>query len=217
MGQSKNSTFLVFVSTVLSLRGNHVVHQPLEDTESGSLLCWNGEAWTIDGTKIVGNDAEHVFALLLQATQHKITAVDFLSPSSEESLHGIIDVMSSIAGPYSFVFYDAKYRRILYGRDALGRRSLLTKRNIDGSVIISSVCDGSASDVWVEVDANGIYNLNLAPNFNTMENGANNYSGEHLCISESGHVLRSTGQEGLLSLPYLVQNSPTVTVTQDFD
>ena len=52
---------LYFISTVLALRGDHVVRQPLEEqVDVGSVLCWNGEAWRIGGCPVSGNDGEAI-------------------------------------------------------------------------------------------------------------------------------------------------------------
>lgn len=131
-----------FLSTVLSLRGTTVVAQPLHDESTGSVLCWNGEAWSIRGAAVTGNDAEAVFHLLLKAS-HDTSAV--------------IQLLSQIRGPYAVVFYDAVNKRVFYGRDCLGRRSLLTKSTSDGSLVLSSVCDNATGEAWTEVEADGIY------------------------------------------------------------
>lgn len=34
---------LIFVSSVLALRGDHVAAQPLVDERTGNILCWNGQ------------------------------------------------------------------------------------------------------------------------------------------------------------------------------
>jgi asparagine synthetase B (glutamine-hydrolysing) len=69
--------------------------------------------------------------------------------------------LSSIRGPYAFVFYDAVHRRVYYGRDCLGRRSLLRKTTQDNSLVLSSVCDNASGDTWAEVEADGIYVVDL--------------------------------------------------------
>ncbi|KAK3168806.1 hypothetical protein OEA41_005254 [Lepraria neglecta] len=127
--ESKEQTCnLNFVSTVLSLRGECIVGQPLEDSKSGSLLCWNGEAWRIGNEIVQGNDAEAVFSLLLNAAQScNVNASDGLF-SYDQSKQNIFKTIATITGPYAFVFYDAQSARVFYGRDALGRRSLLVKR-----------------------------------------------------------------------------------------
>ena len=104
---------LTFVSTVLSLRGSSVVKQPLIDASSDSLLCWNGEAWSIDGQPVQGNDTEAVFQLLLGIPQSRE------SLSAEERLQSFLRLISRISGPFAFIFYDAPHHRVFFGRDVL--------------------------------------------------------------------------------------------------
>ena len=137
-----------FLSTVLSLRGTEVIPQPLVDDGAASVLCWNGEAWSVNGNAVTGNDSKAVFDLLLKACA---------TASSSGSKSAIIQVLSNIRGPYAMVFYDAVHARIYYGRDCLGRRSLLTKSTSDGSLVLSSVCDNATGEAWAEVEADGIY------------------------------------------------------------
>ena len=158
------SRFLTFVSTVLSLRGNSIINQPLEDPDSGSLLCWNGEAWKIDNALVQGNDAKAVFDLLLQASQSCSTYSQDGSSSPEHGIQNVLQAIGSLTGPYAFVFYDARCRRVFYGRDALGRRSLVIKRYGAGSLVISSVPDATETDGWDEVEADGVYMLDFEGN-----------------------------------------------------
>ena len=153
----KRIYFLTFLSTVLSLRGSSIVKQPLTDLESGSLLCWNGEAWKIDNQLVQGNDAEHVFQVLLNATTSRSDNSDNIIASKNHSLQGVIDTLSSITGPYAFVFYDAPHHQVFYGRDVLGRRSLLVKRCSTTSMALSSIRDPADSEDWIEVEADGVY------------------------------------------------------------
>lgn len=161
---SKRTCFLTFLSTVLSLRGNAVVRQPLRDPESGSVLCWNGEAWKISNQSIQGNDAESVFDVFLHAMKRNSGNADDALASPNRSLQAVIDMLCSITGPYAFVFYDAQNHRVFYGRDALGRRSLLIRRYSKTSIVLSSICDPTDSGEWMEVEANGIYVLDLTAN-----------------------------------------------------
>ena len=159
----KPDYFLKFLSTVLSLRGDEVVKQPSIDPNSTSVLCWNGEAWAVDGNAIAGNDTEAVFDLLLQATNqegggHKVSTETF---PGEIVTDRVVKVFSRIAGPYAFVYYDGRNAQIFYGRDALGRRSLLTNKCRTGSLAISSICDPENAHEWEEVDADGVYMLDL--------------------------------------------------------
>ncbi|KAI1415630.1 asparagine synthase-domain-containing protein [Hypoxylon sp. FL1857] len=141
-----------FTSTVLALRGDHIARQPLESSNSGSVLCWNGEAWRIDGQSISSkNDGELILA--------RLDAPDASSAETRES--HILDLLRSIDGPFAFLFYDAQIKRLYFGRDRLGRRSLLLHQSEDGnSISFSSIADVPATG-WKEVEANGIYSLNL--------------------------------------------------------
>ncbi|CUS08935.1 unnamed protein product [Tuber aestivum] len=129
---------LTFTSSVLSLRGK-LTPQPLIDPVSGSVLCWNGEAWRINSALAPAgvNDGEEVLKLLLSAE------------APEKGFAGI-------AGPWACVFFDAVRGRVWFGRDCLGRRSLLELRKgrwKDG-VTIASVGDGHEG--WKEVEAEGL-------------------------------------------------------------
>ncbi|KAL9045225.1 MAG: hypothetical protein Q9214_001702 [Letrouitia sp. 1 TL-2023] len=90
---------------------------------------------------------------------------DFITEPHQKPL----SVLTSIAGPYAFVFYDANHQNLYYGRDVLGRRSLLHKEDPDGTFHMSSICDASISDGWTEVEANGFYVLNLSSNDRTLD------------------------------------------------
>lgn len=139
--------FLTFTSTVLALRGDHVAKQPLVDEGTGSVLCWNGEAWKIQGKPVEGNDGEAVLRLLLEASR------------SEASHSAVIEALRAIEGPFAFMYLDKRASRIYYGRDRLGRRSLLYKQGETFS--LSSIADVPA-DGWQEVEAEGIYDISLS-------------------------------------------------------
>jgi asparagine synthetase B (glutamine-hydrolysing) len=156
-GDDAPELYATFLSTVLSLRGTTVVSQPLIDADTGSTLCWNGEAWSIRGDVLTDNDSNVVFECLLKVCANIASSLD--------TTKAVVELLSSIRGPYAIVFYDAVNRRIYYGRDCLGRRSLLRKSTSDGSLISSSVCDNATGEAWAEVEADGIYviDLNAAP------------------------------------------------------
>ncbi|KAI0966537.1 asparagine synthase-domain-containing protein [Xylaria arbuscula] len=143
---------LYFTSTVLALRGDHVAKQPLEEnTGVGSVLCWNGEAWRLDGQPVYGNDGEAVFALLQTSAS---------SPPHIREAH-VLDVLRRIEGPFAFVYYDSAASRVYYGRDRLGRRSLLIKLSTDGdSITLSSIASVPTAG-WEEVSSDGIWSLDL--------------------------------------------------------
>jgi asparagine synthetase B (glutamine-hydrolysing) len=145
---SPTSVIISLVSTVLSLRGDNVTKQPFLDELSGSAFCWNGEAWGIGGEPVLSNDGASIFTLLRSAS---------LEENHESA---VLETIRSIEGPFAFVYVDKRAGRIYYGRDRLGRRSLLIKQPDDGTVCLSSLAD-SASPSWTEVEADGIYVLGV--------------------------------------------------------
>ena len=153
--------YLTIYATVLSLRGNHLVEQPIEDPNSSSLFCWNGEAWTIDGENVGGNDAQTVFDLLLKATQPSIDWEP--EPPVEGALsRKAVKALGSISGPFAFLYYDATNQQLFFGRDVLGRRSLLKMIGEDGCLYISSVSEESHLASWTEIEADGLYTIDIA-------------------------------------------------------
>lgn len=155
------SASTILCSTVLSLRGAVTVSQPFRRPSSESTLCWNGEAWGIGGEQPDGNDTEHIFDILDKAAQQPVPVMD----AHEElgyATTSISDAISQVSGPYAFVFHDAVGSRLFFGRDFLGRRSLLRQITCDGDLILSSVTNAVAEDVWFEVEANGVYGIDLS-------------------------------------------------------
>lgn len=143
---------LTFTSTVLALRGDHLAQQPFQQPENGSVLCWNGEAWKIDGQVVDGNDGEEIFARLSSNT----------TPQTELRRTHTIAVLRQIQGPFAFLYYDALGKCLYYGRDRLGRRSLLVNRSeAVGGIALSSVADSLVAD-WKEVAADGIYSISFS-------------------------------------------------------
>ncbi|KAH7039755.1 asparagine synthase [Microdochium trichocladiopsis] len=141
---------LTFTSTVLALRGDHIAQQPLlGPSADGSVLCWNGEAWRFDGQPVSGNDGEALCSRLSQP-----------HPDTPRQDH-VLGIFRSIQGPFAVVYYDDIDRRVYYGRDRLGRRSLLVHRADDGSAISFSSVAGQPVTGWTEVPADGLYSLNL--------------------------------------------------------
>ena len=144
-------TICVF-STVLALRGDHVQAQPLQAEDDRSFLCWNGEAWQYHDEVISGNDAEHVFKRLSSVSTTNETL----------SANCITEVIAGIAGPFAFVYFDARSQQLFYGRDRIGRRSLLFKPLPDGGLALCSIAENSTFSAWEEVEVGGIEVLKLA-------------------------------------------------------
>jgi asparagine synthetase B (glutamine-hydrolysing) len=151
-----SSIFVTLFSTVLSLRGSTTTAQPYHRSEAGPFLCWNGEAWRVGSESPAGNDTEAIFQLL-QSSQ------DLASfETGHSSAEAVASLLSRVAGPYAFVYYHVQTSRLFFGRDLLGRRSLLYKIEESGDILISSITDGSSNGIWTEIEADGIYCIDLA-------------------------------------------------------
>lgn len=140
--------YLHCTSSVLALRGDAAVAQPLKDVSVGSVLCWNGEAWKTEEGVVSGNDGRLVMDMLSKASKQ---------PDSQSS---ILRVMEQIRGPFALVYFDGN-GKLYYGRDCLGRRSLVKATLEDGTIILSSVADLTLNVPWAEVDADGLYVVDI--------------------------------------------------------
>ncbi|KAM3542729.1 hypothetical protein ARSEF1564_004389 [Beauveria bassiana] len=178
---------VALTSTVLALRGNHTTAQPLLDQDSGSALCWNGEAWRIHGQPVTGNDGEFVLSKLVAASSH--------------SKEAILNTLRAIEGPFAFVFVDKRNKSLYYGRDRLGRRSLLVK--LEFPFQLSSISDSSTTG-WLEVEADGCYSISLTSNsfLSTVEPSRHDWdSNAELAVGTlKNHLLQS--------LQYRIQGIP---------
>lgn len=149
---SSHTWNVTFTSSVLALRGEQVQEQPIVDQLSGSVLCWNGEAWLLSGIEISGNDTLLLSARLFEATGDLSQVEDH-----------ILKVVETIAGPYAFVFFDAITSKLYFGRDVLGRRSLLIQGDNlqQGELTISSVSASMGNESACEVATSLIYSIDL--------------------------------------------------------
>lgn len=151
---ASNDLHLTFASSVLALRGDTVQEQPLIDPTTGCVLCWNGEAWKVDGKRVPGNDSGEIFKLLLSAS----------TIAENDSSHNVSNILTGIAGPFAFVFYNALTSTIYYGRDRLGRRSLLIDRSSTKlqSLTLASTGVATLNHSLVEVTTDAIHSLSMA-------------------------------------------------------
>jgi asparagine synthetase B (glutamine-hydrolysing) len=154
-GVKTDQLYAYFYSSVLALRGDQITRQPFTKTGSDSILCWNGEVWKAHGTQVEGNDTAFVFDLLCKASER---AED---DQFHSSVTQVLEALHLLRGPYAFVFFDALRRRVYFGRDCLGRRSLLRRTNEDGHLTLSSVSSKVDGESWVEVEADGLYMIQL--------------------------------------------------------
>ncbi|XP_020599412.1 asparagine synthetase domain-containing protein 1 isoform X1 [Phalaenopsis equestris] len=135
-----NSTAQVhFIGAMLQLRGLSPVSQPLEDA-SGNLLVYNGEIF--DGIHIADDSNDLEVLLHELETCCSFDCHEYIDGFSNSD-HGksIPDVLSTIKGPWAFIYWQDKSKTMWFGRDAFGRRSLLVHwpTCTDSRFILSSV------------------------------------------------------------------------------
>ena len=89
-------------------------------------LMWNGEVYSgID----IADDGNDGFAVLLSLAE-EYARVRNLFPDDEflpEFSQRTCVIMSCLIGPFAFVLYDKETQCLWFGRDVVGRRSLLTR------------------------------------------------------------------------------------------
>lgn len=122
--------------------------QPIED-RAGNILLWNGE----------------VFGGVTVTPEENDTAVISQRLTSCSSPSEILSFLSSIQGPWAFVYYQKDGDYLWFGRDFFGRRSLLWKFDAESTTLtLSSVAahtSGPDQLAWKEVPAVGIYRIDL--------------------------------------------------------
>jgi asparagine synthetase B (glutamine-hydrolysing) len=156
-GDSEHALELTFTSSVLHLRGKQVTVQPLL-SQCGDILCWNGEIWKGLDVKDHENDG----LKLLEALTSGAT---------------VWDVIGNIEGPWAMVYYSSNDRKLWYGRDSLGRRSLVRKSDSKtGGILLSSV--GIDMTEWEEVDVDGLWCIDLDT---WVKGGKEVYPGGKIC------------------------------------
>lgn len=180
--------------SVLHMRGLEVVTQPVvlhndDDNQKDAAFCWNGEVYEILHPSSSSNDDEwvakeipreesdtRVLAKLLEEAlsslpSSSMSTTTTTTNNNDAMLQAVARVFGRVwNGEYAFalVVGDCLY----YGRDALGRRSLLQRQqqdsndnddNNNGLWILSSVAYGSDSPLqgeWSEVPPGRVFERN---------------------------------------------------------
>ncbi|XP_049952784.1 asparagine synthetase domain-containing protein 1 isoform X1 [Schistocerca serialis cubense] len=109
-------------ASVLWMQGKHPTPQPLVDS-AGNILLWNGDIF-------YGSLAPD------DSTSDTLSVVENLSKCHNNEM--IIQTISKFRGPFSFVYLNPTTRQLWFGRDVLGRHSLLSHSS-NNSLVITSV------------------------------------------------------------------------------
>ena len=137
---------LVFLNSLLQLQGYETRNPTLKDGQ-GSILLWNGEVFDGLDVSLDTNDGVHLLHRLSQCTDDESIAIS----------------MSSIRGPWAIVYYNASDQSIWFGRDFMGRKSLLLQvPKDDNSLLMTSVVPQDLKKgEFIEIPP-GLYRMKLS-------------------------------------------------------
>ena len=162
------------MASVLHLRGDAPMEQPMIRSDENHVfaLAWNGECYggpissLEDDLKFSDESDTGVIMSLIQS------AIVSAEGSNSDATKEIANALKSVKGEYSFIFYhfnkNMDSHRLYFGRDCLGRRSLLIHRDKEASgqsqkFVLSSVIGTSETEAFdfEEVLPGKIYNLDV--------------------------------------------------------
>ncbi|KAL5761619.1 hypothetical protein ACOSP7_017883 [Xanthoceras sorbifolium] len=158
-----NEAQLLFIGATLQLRGLIPVVQPLLDA-SRNILVYNGE---IFGGIHVGsddNDAEVLMHALAQCCSCNSYRNGIVCRCKANRQTSIVDVLSTVKGPWALIYWQNSSRTLWFGRDAFGRRSLLVHWPTmeDSRLLLSSVSPPSSFEQILGLEAeNGNSKVNF--------------------------------------------------------
>ncbi|EAL68269.1 hypothetical protein DDB_G0278193 [Dictyostelium discoideum AX4] len=162
------SISMELISSVLGLRGPLTI-QPLTDENNGNTLLWNGELFGGYEIGIHDNDTCLLLHLLSKINENESENQEINENEIEREL---IEIMLKIKGPFAFLYWQEKKRKLWFGRDVLGRRSLLVNNetiiNDKPSLIISSmgsfpngIDDSIRLPKWDEINTFGLFSIHF--------------------------------------------------------
>lgn len=113
-------------ASVLHIQGEELASQPATDMY-GNMLLWNGEVFRgIEQDRQTGECDTTVVLRLITDSLISINSSSSAINSQAQIASAVASVLSTIEGPYAFIYFHATHNVILYGRDPVGRRSLIT-------------------------------------------------------------------------------------------
>lgn len=147
-------------ASVLRMRAGRAWRQPAIDDETGCVLAWNGEWYASPHPD--ETDTAAVLALLAGAAGGAESAADARRRVAAA-------LAETVRGPYAFALWVPRLRLVIYGRDPLGRRSLLRVRTAERLEIASTTPSSRTTLPWEEVSARGLGAVELGDNGGIVE------------------------------------------------
>lgn len=138
--------------------------QPLV-SETGDVLLWNGEIF--DGLEVSPEpltSANRADSCTRKVGEHENDGVKLLEKIQRLGPERFLEAIGPVEGPYAFVYFQAAQKRLWFGRDPLGRRSLLSCAPGDAggfSLASNAPFTGVPGQDWQEVDCAAIHACSL--------------------------------------------------------
>ena len=173
-------------ASVLHMRGKQPLAQPVlfptsSSDDNQNAICWNGECYTYTEEETnecsIDNNlyANMVELVSIEEQQSDTNLISNILQNATQSQadcndehEAIAKAISRIHGEYAFILYIPQSRSIYFGRDCLGRRSLLINNSIEnGITAISSVTIDMKNNTWEEISPGIVYRLDLCTNEQT--------------------------------------------------
>ncbi|XP_071439642.1 asparagine synthetase domain-containing protein 1 isoform X2 [Hetaerina americana] len=126
------------------MQGKKLVVQPSVD-DFGNILLWNGDIFS---------------GIYKKASEDVGDTAALLRALAESTPAGICSIFSQVTGPWSVIYWSQSKKTLWFGRDPLGRHSLLWCKN-DSSIILTSVAERGHLDIFLEVPAIGLFALDF--------------------------------------------------------
>lgn len=130
---------------MLGVRGTAIAHQPLvHHSLPGCVFVWNGEVFSTQSIPLsLGeNDGVAILAEVGKRAQHT------------DIRTALVSTLAQVEGPYAFAFLDVRWfayqyvrGEVVYGRDPLGRRSLLVSHS--PFCLVSAASQAVVDAKWV--------------------------------------------------------------------
>lgn len=140
---TRNDIHLYFLSSILWMRGEKLMPQPTEDSES--IFLYNGNIY---GEVFKENNKLSDTFIMLKILEQAVV---------------MSEILLNVEGPYSLIYLDKTKSKLYFARDHFGRISLLIGKNND-AVVLCSVAKKALNLNFIELPSIGIFCWDLELN-----------------------------------------------------
>ncbi|EPQ30178.1 uncharacterized protein PFL1_02294 [Pseudozyma flocculosa PF-1] len=174
--QDGSQIVLSLTSSVLGLRGRVLTPQPLVSANGRFLLAWNGQIFDWDQPSSITtsskakldrgeNDGRLLFDTIVERVELLEAGQGASAPAAASSIgEAVRSSLAEVEGPYAFALVDKLAGVLVYGRDPLGRRSLLVTYDGEQGMMLASVSCLEAVTAGLdmqEADCASLWTVNL--------------------------------------------------------